>query len=95
MCELKTQNLFLDLLYEQLQNVEIFEPPHGIQSQSKSPFVNKTITILPHDGIWIQRHPLGIRKHQYACAEHRLKTLKEARNEASAAHELARQQMAE
>jgi len=39
--------------------------------------------------------PLAFENTNTPAAEQRLKTLKEARNEASAAHELARQQMAE
>jgi len=39
--------------------------------------------------------PLAFENTNTPAAEHRLKTLKEARNEASAAHKLARQWMAE
>ena len=64
-CEPGTQNLFPDLLHKQFQNVEIIEPPHGIQPQPEDSFGDKTITILPHDGVWTKGYPLGIWEHQH------------------------------
>ena len=60
MCKPGTRDLFPDLLHKQPQNVEIIEPPHGIQPQPEGPFGNKTITILPHDGVQTKGYPLGV-----------------------------------
>jgi len=73
MCEPGTRDLFLDLWHKQPQNVEIIEPPHGIQPQPEGPFGNKTITILPHDGVQTQRYPLGIWEHQHTRSRTKIK----------------------
>ena len=95
MSQSRNQSLSIHILLQQPWQMAIITPKPQIRIQLETICYTERIPIIPTDGIQSTRYPHHLSKDKCTWHSKRLLLLQEARKEADAAHELARQKMME